>query len=216
MKRLMMLLVALVSGQVDAALLRVVASGDQPDYYDPAGLLAVPAPSPDAVMTLTFTVDMDVADGSPDPQVGVFEGAVTDMTLSVGSRIVQVSTQSGLTVLDNNGADPPTDVWYAYSFDFDGPRRTEISLSLLRIGGNAIDSDALSAPAFPSPWSLGFIYYGISDTANPQNGGLNNLANTQVLVDSVTVTTVPAPSALWLLTTGVLAISGFRARSTRG
>jgi hypothetical protein len=216
MRRPLILLVALASGPVDAALLRVVATGDQPDYYDPAGLLAVSAPSPDAVMTLAFTVDTGVADASPDPKVGSFAGAITDMTLSVGKHTVQATTQSGLTLLDNAGESPPTDIWYAFTFDFEGPLRTEISLSLLAIGGNAIASDAFSAPAFPAPWSLGFIYYGISDTSDPQVGGVINLANTQVLVDSVTVTTVPAPPALWLLATGILAVAGFRVNARGG
>lgn len=192
--------------------MQVVAVGHDPYYSDPDGLLPFPAPPANSVMTITFTYDSNALDVAPDPNAGIFVGSITGMTLSIGGVTLSAPPQNQIAVLNDQGDGSLADVWFAVTSLDEGFIRTEMSLSLLRSGGGAINSDALTPPTFPVPWNWGFIYYGIRDRSDPDASNWITLAQAQVPVDSVMVTPVPTPPAGLLLVSGLLTLAGFRSQ----
>lgn len=212
MQHLLLLVLILIGGPARAALMQVTAVGYDPYYSDPQGLLPFPAPPADSAMTITFTYDSDTLDKVADPNVGLFVGSISSMTLAIGGATLSALPRNEVVVLNDQGEPEVTDVWYGVTSSDDGLIRTEMSLSLLRIDGAAIESDTLGPPTFPVPWILGFIYYGIRDSSDPDASNWITLAEAQVPVASVTVTPVPIPPAGLLLVSGLLTLAGFRSQ----
>lgn len=214
MQHVLLLILILIGTPAEAALMQVVAVGYDPYYSDPDGLLPFPAPPANSAMTITFTYESDALDVAPDPDAGIFAGAITGMTLSISGVTLSALPQNQVAVLNDQdqGDGSFADIWFAVTSLDEGSIRTEMSLSLPRSGGGAINSDALSPPTFPVPWNWGFIYYGIRDRSDPDASNWITLAEAQVPVASVTVTTVPIPPAGLLLVSGLLTLAGFRSQ----
>ncbi|MEO8443763.1 MAG: VPLPA-CTERM sorting domain-containing protein [Gammaproteobacteria bacterium] len=182
----------------------VVVTGIQTaSYYDPNSLLPFPVPDASTSWLLTFTYQGETPDSRPnDPVVGDFAGAITAISLTIGSNTFQPFANNRVLVLNDNGNPDVgySDVWQARTFD-DASLQSSFGLTLLNFGGQAVNSDALVAPSWPfPPWNFGSIEYVIGDPNTP------NHAQTSAQVTGLAV--VPVPATFWLLGTACLGVMG--------
>ncbi|MDP2326258.1 MAG: hypothetical protein Q8N51_19830 [Gammaproteobacteria bacterium] len=184
----------------------VAAVGESFTYSDPGGHLPFSEPPSGTLFTLAFTYDSETPDVNGDPRLGVYAGAISAMSLTVGNLVIPSWPDNALVMLDGYGANPNTDIWLAYTF-IDTPLTSErFGLQLLDTRGTALSSDAIVPPSWPgSPWNLGAIYYEVQERATA-NDPFVTVASMYSTPTSITV--VPLPGAAWLLGTSCLSLMG--------
>lgn len=184
-----------------AATIFVTASGYQIGFDDPSGLLPLPPTPNNTTFEISFTYDSGTPDTEPNPGVGEFTGAISDVRLSIGNNTLGQLADNLIKV--SNGASSASggqgDFWVAETSTYTAPLRTSITLLLVNIAGNVFESDALIEPSFP--WSIGFIDYSIEDRTDPNQRIV--LASAYARLTYIGVSSVPAPAAGWLLATGL-------------
>ncbi len=195
-----------------AAPVSVVVVGVQNQYDDPNGILPFPRPDDATPWVLTFTYDSETPDINPDPIAGEYRGAITAISLSIGSNTFQSFADNSVLVLNDNGNpdDGYADLWIASTFE-EAPLRPSFGLILINSGGSALTSDALVTPSWPyPPWGFGMIDYSIYDQSSPDPGDWRSTAVAAAQVTSITV--VPVPGTFWLLGTACLGAMGWMRR----
>lgn len=218
MRRFLFLVLILDCYPAYAELVKVVAVGDDIYYADPLGLLPFPAPPLGSAMTFSFIYDSDTPDLDPDPDGGLYPGAVSELTLAVSGTTLSAFPDDVIRIVndgvnDGDGDGVPdsivVDVWIAQTSVTEAGGRTSImSLAMFRLGGGAIDSDALVAlDGNPSPWILASIDYLVADGPDPDLSV--TLASAGTHVDSIEVATVPAPASGLPLISGLLAAASW-------
>ncbi|MEZ5565378.1 MAG: hypothetical protein R3F24_07605 [Gammaproteobacteria bacterium] len=207
------MLLALTLGGIPsyAATVNVVAIGQYPVVSDPLNLLPFPHPSSDTKLVLSFSYESATVDSDADPHVGLYVGAISNITLSIGETTLPAYASNKIDVYDDRilpGSSSPVDVWAAETFVLDPTSniRTNYALVLLGSGGSVIDSDELTLPVYPARWRAGYIWAGVDDASNPDSSQWVNLAGVQAGLESIQVTVVPLPPTSALLATGLLAI----------
>lgn len=191
-----------------ATILNVVAVGTFSNSYDPLGILPFAPPAAGTVFTLNFTYDSETVDSLPgDPVAGVYDGAMSGITLLVGNLAIPALADNRVLILDR----AESDVWQATSFSSVDSVYTYFGVQFINVAGNALSSDALIAPSFPfPPWNLALIDYVVSDRSSPDFSEWITLAEAHAFVQTVTVTPVPLPPTALLLVTSCFALAKFR------
>lgn len=188
----------------------VVATGTQSaNYYDPNGYLPFPLPDASTTWVLTFTYESDTPDSKANDSIaGDFLGAITAISLTIGSNTFQSLASNRVLVLNDNGNPNVgySDVWQARTFD-DASLQSSFGLTLLNFGGAAVNSDALIAPSWPfPPWNFGMIEFVIGDPNSPDHA--------QTVAQLTSLTVVPVPATFWLLGTACLGVMGWMRRKS--
>ncbi len=221
-RRIAAILLSLTLGGIPsyAATVNVVAIGNFPVVTDPANLLPFPHPSNDTKLVLSFSYESATADSDADPNVGLYVGAISSITLSIGETTVPAYASNKIEVYDDHAlwdGSPLVDEWAAETFLLDPTSniRMNYALVLLGPGTSIIDSDELTLPVYPAQWHAGFIWAGVYDASNPDSSQWVSLAGVQAELESIQVTVVPLPPTGALLATGLLAIGRNRWKPSR-
>ena len=202
----------------------VVVEGVFFQYTDPDGLLPFAGPAPGTIFRIEATYDSDTPDsiGSISSTVGIYQSAVSDISLTIGGNIVgTIGARNSILILDDNENSNGTftDFWLL-STRTDIPAGTEnqtISegFSFYLYSGSTslpvgpLTSDNLAAPPSINAWDEGFISYSISRrTTVAGNTTSESLASAYATITSVTV--VPVPAALWLFLSGLVCLPALR------
>jgi len=198
-----------------AAPVSIVVTGTQNQYDDPGGFLPFPLPDESTPWALTFTYDSATPDSNPDPVAGQYREAISAISLTIGSTMIQSFANSSVTVLNDAGdvIDGYADLWLADSWE-EAERRSEFGLVLVNFGAWAVDSDALVTPAWPyPPWGFAMIRYSIYDRSGPDPDQWVSRAIATADVTSLAV--VPVPPTVWLLGTACLGAMGWMRQRQR-
>ena len=219
MRRALVLILILMGAPAHAALVHVLAVGEFSNNVGSSlELLPFPEPVAGTVFTLTFTYDSEAMDNRPDdPKVGEYGGAIQDMVLSVGNYTVPALTNNWVVMLDDadNGDGYVADLWIASTFMDVPPLYTEFGMALIKLGGNALASDALIMPSFPEPaWNIAGISYTIWNRSSPDPDEWFVAAGAYANLQSVTATVVPLPPTFVLLAGALLGLAGYGTRKT--
>jgi hypothetical protein len=196
----------------------VVAVGTLGEIEGDPGLLpftVTPAtlgvPGSGSLGTLTVTYDSESPDRvGADAAIGAY--AVTDMTLTVEGTTVSAFSNRSIVILNNYSAGGSLlqDQWNADTWIDALGTRTNFALALFApcdgpclVEPSGVASDSLLPPVWPGAWPVGEFSYAIDQ------GPLENPTRLALArFDLNSITTVPLPSAGWLLATGLAGLGG--------
>lgn len=232
MLRSFTLALALLALPAHAAVFHVEATGPLDAWAhggfgldDPLGLLpfSVPEANGASAVVLSFDYDTTTGDLNPDPRVGIYAGAISNLSFAVDGIPYQGFADSTLVtergrLLEDASPDGAFSVWIGMSFQDDlvAGRSTSIAMFLHRYhktGEGPLLTDTLGQLPARSEWGIGAITYQIDDLAN--EGVV--LAEATAWLDDYTVTevsmpAVPIPSAAFLFSGGLPLLWALRRR----
>jgi hypothetical protein len=232
MKTIAGILLCLTGVAAQAANVHVVASGTFSQVTGDAGKLPFAIPAPGTVFTLTFSYDDSAVDitelGGPTPEVGIYRTAISTMSLSIGGDLYSGISPNSIILLDNalNDQDPgnTADNWFASSDVFvsgDGAEEHDIAMTLFNLAPIAespippMSTTELVEPFLSPDWSIAAIRYRIKELTEVEPGKFTSelVAAAEANIESLVVTTVPVPGAVWLFGSALLLLGRCRRRS---
>lgn len=165
--------------------------------------------------TLSFTLNMSATDGHPDPNRGIFNNAVSDMTFALGPGATgnyDGATVSASRYLDLSDDFSGMDWIYAYftGGDFalaDGHAVNEIRLGLQSNSDSIFDFVSAQGQTLASVLPGGIDPISYDDAAYIYVAMNNNALFSFGTVNSISASSIPEPST-YATITGVIALCG--------
>ncbi|MGI9330535.1 MAG: hypothetical protein ACR2QB_07425 [Gammaproteobacteria bacterium] len=230
MKTITGILLCLTGVAAQAANVHVVASGTFSQVTGDADKLPFAIPAPGTVFTLTFSYDDSAVDitGPTTPEVGIYRTAISTMSLSIGGDLYSAISPNSIILLDNalNDQDPgnTADNWFASSDVFvsgDGTEEHDIAMTLFNLAPIAespippMSTTELVEPFLSPDWSIAAIRYRVKELTELESGQVTAelVAAAEANIESLVVTTVPVPGAVWLFGSALLLLGRCRRRS---
>ena len=209
MARQVALLLSLIMGSLGvsahAAAVHVTATGTFSVYSDPGMLLPFAMPAPGSTFTLTFSYDDSAADvtegGGPTPDIGLYPGAVSSMSLSFPGESFTSSGSNSIVILNDAPGTEFADSWQSWGdVSTAGNLEHDIGMFLLNVASappvDPLASDALVTPFTSPDWDIAVLRYRVVE--KPVVGDPFVAAMADAIIDSIEVTVIPVPAAVWL------------------